>query len=67
MKKRLYKSKTDRKIDGVCAGIAEYFGIDPTVVRLGWAILCCFGGTGIPAYIIAMIIMPNHPDYIEAN
>ena len=50
---------------GVCAGIAEYFKIDPTVVRLAWAIFCCMGGSGIPAYIIAMIIMPVKPLGIE--
>ena len=52
MNKRLYKSQTDRKLCGVCGGIAEYFNIDPTVIRLVWAILGCTG-TGIVAYIIA--------------
>ncbi len=58
MNKRLYKSQTDRKLCGVCGGIAEYFNIDPTVIRLVWAILGCTG-TGIVAYIIAAIIMPD--------
>ena len=58
MNKRLYKSQTDRKLCGVCGGIAEYFNIDPTVIRLVWAILVCTG-TGIVAYIIAAIIMPD--------
>lgn len=56
--KKLYKSDKDKKICGVCAGIAEYFNIDATLVRLLWAIFACCGG-GILAYIIAAIIMPN--------
>ncbi len=68
MTKRLYKSRTDRKIDGVCAGLAEYFDIDPTIVRLAWVIFCFCGGSGILAYIIAMLIMPEKPsDIIDAE
>lgn len=63
MKKRLYKSSTDKKIDGVCAGIAEYLDIDPTIVRLIWACVVLFAGTGILLYIIAACIMPKRPDY----
>ena len=58
MEKKLTKSATNRKIAGVCGGIAEYIGIDPTWVRLGLAALCIFAGTGILAYIIAALIMP---------
>lgn len=57
-KKKLCKSQTDRKVCGVCGGIAEYFNIDPTVIRLAWAILSCTG-TGIVAYIVAAIVMPD--------
>jgi phage shock protein C len=57
--KRLYKSRTDRMIDGVCGGIAEYFNLDPTLVRLTWVLLTLFGGAGILLYIIAMIIVPK--------
>lgn len=67
MKKRLYKSRTNIMLDGVCAGIAEYFDIDPTLVRLGWVVLCTLGGSGIPAYIIAAIIIPRRPEYLEAE
>ena len=63
MNKRLYKSFADRKICGVCGGIAEYFGIDPTVIRLGWIIFCLMGGSGVLAYIIAALIMPMPPEY----
>ena len=62
MSKRLYKSN-DRMLDGVCAGIAEYFGIDPTLVRLGWVLFCALGGSGILAYIVAAVIIPRNPEY----
>ncbi len=61
MEKRLYKSATDKKIDGVCGGIAAYFGIDSTLVRLAWVIAVLCFGTGIFAYIIAAIVMPREP------
>lgn len=71
MKKRLYKSRTDKKIDGVCGGIAEYFEIDSTLVRLIWIIAIFALGTGLLAYLIAMIIMPvkpkSEPDYIPPS
>ncbi len=57
--KRLYKNDYDKRISGVCSGIAEYFGIDPTLVRILWAILALFWGTGAIAYIICALILPN--------
>ena len=60
MEKKLKRSLTDRKISGVCGGIAEHFGIDSTLVRLGWAAITLFAcGTGIIAYIIAALIIPE--------
>ena len=59
--KRLYKSRTDRMIDGICGGIAEYFGLDSTLVRIAWVLLTILGGAGILIYIIAMIVMPVNP------
>jgi len=59
MKKRLYKSSTDKKVCGVCGGIANYFNVDPTVIRLIWVIFTLAGGSGLIAYIIAAIIMPD--------
>jgi phage shock protein C len=58
--KKLYKSN-NRMICGVCAGLAEYLGIDPTVVRLLWAALG-LTGTGILLYIIAALVMPENMD-----
>ncbi len=65
MQKRLYKSKNERKLCGVCGGIAEYFNIDPTVVRLAFALFALMGG-GILAYIACAIIIPDSPGYIDA-
>ena len=62
MNKRLYRSKGDRMLCGVCGGIAEYFDIDPTLVRLGWALFCALGGSGIIAYSIAAVIIPESPE-----
>ena len=61
MEKRLYKSKTNKTIAGVCGGIGEYFGIDPTIIRLIWAAFCLAGGSGILAYVIACFIIPEEP------
>lgn len=63
MEKRLYKSNENKMIDGVCGGIGEYFGIDPTLVRLAWILFCLLGGSGILAYIIAAIVIPRNPVY----
>lgn len=60
--KKLYKSN-NRMICGVCAGLAEYLGIDPTVVRLIWAALG-LNGTGILLYIIAALVMPENMDIL---
>ena len=64
MQKRLYKIEQGKKIDGVCGGIAEYFDIDPTLVRLVWILFSCWGGSGIVAYIIAAIVMPKKSDIV---
>lgn len=65
MKKRLYKSDKDKKVCGVCGGIANYFDVDPTVIRLAWVIFTLAGGSGLIAYIIAAIIMPEDSGYID--
>ena len=62
MTKKLYKSRKDAKLDGVCGGIAEYFGIDSTLVRLIWAFFAISGGSGIVIYIICAIVMPREPE-----
>ena len=61
MEKRLYKSNSNKVIDGVCGGIGEYFNIDPTLVRLAWVVFCALGGSGVLAYIIMALIIPRQP------
>ena len=65
--KKLYKSSKNKKIAGVCGGIAEYLNIDPTIVRLIWAVLIFCFGTGLLAYIIAAVIMTEEPDYYDKS
>ena len=62
MENRLYRSESDKKIAGVCGGIAEYFGIDPTIVRLLWLISIAVYGTGLLINIVAAIIMTKMED-----
>jgi phage shock protein C len=59
--KKLRRSRTDSKIAGVCGGLGDYLGVDPTLIRLVWLLLVFFAGTGILAYIIAWIVMPEAP------
>jgi len=62
--KKLYKSKKNKIVCGVCGGIGEYFKWDPTIVRLVFAAMVFFSsGAGIIAYIIAALIIPSHDDY----
>ena len=63
MRKRLYKSNVNKMLEGVCGGIAEYFDIDPTLVRIAWILFCAMGGSGLLAYLIAAIIIPEFPAY----
>lgn len=62
MEKKLYKIEKGKKIFGVCGGIAKYFNVDPTIIRLIWALAILCAGTGLFAYIIAALIMPNESD-----
>ena len=62
MKKKLYKSVKDRKLTGVCGGIAEYFDIDSNIVRIMWLILVLCAGTGLLAYIICAIVLDDNPN-----
>lgn len=63
--KKLYKSKTDKKVSGVCGGIAEYLNVDPTLIRVAYLLLafCTASFPGILLYIILAIVMPEEPDY----
>lgn len=59
--RRLYRSRHDRILGGVAAGVAEYFNIDPTIVRLAWLLTVLWGGAGVVLYIIAWIVVPLDP------
>ncbi len=65
--KRLYKSRTERMIDGVCGGLAEFFGVDVTLVRITWVLLTLLGGSGIILYLVAMFIIPVNPAYVPPS
>ena len=64
MEKKLYRSNTNKKLAGVCAGLAEYLNIDTTIVRLIWALVVLFAGAGLLAYIVCALIIPEKPDNI---
>lgn len=62
MGKKLYRSNEDKRIAGVCGGLAEYFNIDSTIIRIIWAFFFLCAGSGLILYIAAALIMPNKPD-----
>ena len=64
-KKRLYRIEQGSKLWGVCGGIAEYFDLDPTLVRLGWVLFVALGGSGILAYIIAALVIPKKSEVMK--
>ena len=59
METRFYRPSDDRLISGVCSGIANGFELDPTLIRLLWVLVTFFGGSGIVAYLVAWVIMPD--------
>lgn len=59
--KKLYRTRANRVIAGICSGVGIYFNIDPVIVRLLWVILTIAGGAGLLAYIIAWVIIPEEP------
>lgn len=65
--KRLMRSSTDKKIAGVCGGLAEYFDLDPMLVRILWLVLLFFAGTGVLAYLVLWILLPVAPARIAAT
>ena len=67
MEKKLYKSTKDKKLCGVCGGVAKYFGIDATIVRLALIAFCFIAGGGVLAYIIAAIVIPEEPAEAPAD
>ena len=64
MQKKLYRSVADRKVAGVCGGVANYLNMDPTVIRVLWAIISLFAFVGVIAYIVCAFIIPEEPTNI---
>ena len=63
--KKLYRSRTDKMVAGVCGGLGKYLGIDPTLIRLVFALLVLFGiGSGLLIYLVMMIVMPLEPEVL---
>ena len=61
--RKLLRSSNDKVIAGVCGGLGNYMGIDPTVVRVIWALTCALAGTGLLAYLICAIVIPSDTTY----
>ncbi|MBM3404462.1 MAG: PspC domain-containing protein [Bacteroidetes bacterium] len=59
--KRLFRSRNNKMLAGVCGGLGTYFNIDPVIIRLLWVLAIFAAGTGVLAYIIAWIIIPEEP------
>ena len=67
MAKRIYRSRSDKVIAGVCGGLGEYFGIDRVLIRIVWVVTVICAGTGILAYILAWILIPKEPEMRPAT
>jgi phage shock protein C len=59
--RKLYRSRSDRKLAGVCGGLAQFFGLDPTLIRVLFVVLAVLGGSGILIYLAVWIMVPNQP------
>ncbi len=65
--KRLYRSRKERSIAGVCGGIAEYLDVDPTLVRILWLMLAAAGGPGVLLYLVMAVVVPEEPEFLQAT
>ena len=65
--KRLYRSRTDRKIAGICGGLGQYFGVDPVIFRIVWLLLLLGLGAGLVVYLILWLIIPTEPETSQAT
>ena len=63
--KKLYRSRKNRMISGICGGLGEYFEVDPNLIRLLWVLFVFAGGAGILAYIVAYFILPERPRELQ--
>ena len=67
LRKRLYRSREKRQVAGVCAGVADYLGVDATLVRIAWVLFALAGGPGLLLYIIMAAIVPEEPEFVQAT
>lgn len=67
--KKIYRSRTNRQISGVCGGIAEFFNIDPTIIRLVWALVSIFSAAvpGVLIYFVCALVIPEEPDAFDTT
>lgn len=65
--RKLIRPRYDRKIAGVCAAVANYFDLDATMVRVAWLLCVLLGGTGVIAYIVGWVVIPQEPEYVTAQ
>lgn len=65
--KKLYRVEEGKMLAGVCGGVAEYFNLDPTLVRVLWVAVCLFAGAGVILYVVMAIIVPVKSEVIVAN
>ena len=67
MKNKLYRSRTDEKIAGVCGGLGKYLNIDPTIIRVLWALAILCAGVGLLPYIVCALVIPEEPTIIDVE
>ena len=67
MEKKLYRSKSNQMIAGVCAGLAEYLNIDVSIVRILWALIALTAGVGVLLYIVCAFVVPEKPETPEST
>lgn len=65
MEKKLYRVEEGKKVAGVCGGIAEYFNVDPTIVRVAWALVSAFAFVGVIAYVVCALVMPSKSELMR--
>jgi phage shock protein C len=63
--RKLYRSRTNRKLAGICGGLAQYFNLDATLIRVLFVVLAVLGGSGLVIYLVMWIIVPNEPQGAE--
>ncbi|MCY3573057.1 MAG: PspC domain-containing protein [Chloroflexi bacterium] len=66
-RRRLYRSRQQRSLAGVCGGIAEYLDVDPSLVRIAWVLLSMAGGPALLLYIVMAVVVPEEPEFIPAS